>query len=480
MKVKPRNARRSRPAGGAKSSPAVVHGIVAPLLPHLVAIAELKLDGKNAKKHPRAQLEAIASSLKAHGQHRPAVFRLSDRVVVIGNGMVEAARDVLGWTHVAAIGLEDSAAESVSRAIADNSAAERGEWNVEVLREQLGDLPPALAAVAWFGGELPPLPPPLDRETKGPIRESKDPVREPTSAAGDTSAASDDPLGPGFGSPPPADEDVDEPDEATVGRVIEARKAPRVCQVGDLWSIGRHVLIVGDTTRPETLPRLLEQAGREKLGVDMVWTDPPFAIYGSSTGVDQSVADDSMVLPFFRAMFEQIDRVARKFAHVYVCCDWRSYPGIREESRGSFAPRNLIVWRKKSRSQHCFHYGHRHELISFFVHEPKRTSLFNVERGHRKINDDNVWDAPVVHVSRRWHFAEKPSENITRAIVNSSDVGDVVLDPFAGGASTLIVANRLERVCLLAEKLPKVADLILARAREELAIEPKLVSRETS
>ncbi len=483
MKIKPRTPRRSRAAGGVESSPAaspaVVHNVVAPLRSMIVPIVELKLDPANAKRHPRAQIEALANTMRELGQHRPAVFRARDRVVVIGNGMLEAAR-LLGWTHVAAFGLEDSAAESVARALADNRTADLGEWDPVALRASFATLPEPLAAIAWFGGDMPPLPPPLD-PPRGHSAIDGDRDSKPTTTSDANEAKREaglhqagGMLGGGYGEEP--DVDLEDEDEETITRAIEARSVPQRCRVGDLWEIGkRHFLVIGDITKPHVLPELLAAVNARKAGADMVWTDPPFAIYGSSTGVDQSVADDSMVAPFFRAMNVAIAGSVRARAHVYICCDWRSYPSIREEAKGVLVAKNMILWQKSNMTRHAYHYGHCHELISFFVKEPRATSMFHNLKDHRRVFDSNVWQCKVIPAVKRWHFAEKPQGNIKRAITNSTDKGEIVLDPFAGSGSTLIASHELDRVCLLAEKMPSTADRILFRIEQELGLDARKV-----
>lgn len=104
-------------------------------------------------------------------------------------------------------------------------------------------------------------------------------------------------------------------------------------QPGDVWRLGEHRLICGDSFEPETLARLLE--GTE---ADAVVTDPPFAIYGSSTGIASDIADDKMVRPFFEQMGRAIAAHVKWFGHVYVHCDWRSYSAIWEGMKS--APRS--------------------------------------------------------------------------------------------------------------------------------------------
>src|SRR5207237_245118 len=79
----------------------------------------------------------------------------------------------------------------------------------------------------------------------------------------------------------------------------------------------------------------------------MVFTDPPYAIYGSSSGLGADVTDDKIVRPFFRDVLAMAQRATSLFAHVYVCCDWRSWPSWWEVAKlTGLAPKNLVVWDK--------------------------------------------------------------------------------------------------------------------------------------
>ena len=100
-----------------------------------VAIDSLKLDPKNARKHSKKNLDAIANSLKQFGQRKPIVVH--NGVVIAGNGTLEAARS-LGWSQIAIVRTpEDWDADTAKAfALADNRSAELAEWNDQVVLEQ--------------------------------------------------------------------------------------------------------------------------------------------------------------------------------------------------------------------------------------------------------------------------------------------------------------------------------------------------------
>lgn len=106
----------------------------------LVDIETLVLDDRNAR---RGDVGAVVASLREFGQHRPAVVQRSTRKVIAGNHMVKAA-DLLGWTKINVVWVDDDDRAAVRRAIADNAVADKAKWDDDVLRsllQEVGDAP---------------------------------------------------------------------------------------------------------------------------------------------------------------------------------------------------------------------------------------------------------------------------------------------------------------------------------------------------
>jgi len=114
------------------------HNVVEDLLPYLTPVEDLTPDPANVRLHPERNLRAIAASLRRFGQRKPIVVN-ANGTIEAGNGTLEAARD-LGWTHVAAVRVEDDSATAVAYAIADNRTAELAHWNYADLGRQLDAL----------------------------------------------------------------------------------------------------------------------------------------------------------------------------------------------------------------------------------------------------------------------------------------------------------------------------------------------------
>src|SRR5262245_26359492 len=122
----------------AAAKPDLSH-IVKALRPLAVPCAGLVLDPANARLHSEANLDAIRGSLAVYGQRKPIVVRRAGRVVIAGNGTLEALRS-LGKTHVAAVLVDDDAATAAGFAIADNRTAELAEWDQAALEALLREV----------------------------------------------------------------------------------------------------------------------------------------------------------------------------------------------------------------------------------------------------------------------------------------------------------------------------------------------------
>lgn len=228
---------------------------------------------------------------------------------------------------------------------------------------------------------------------------------------------------------------------------------------GDLWTVGEHRIVCGDSFDPDFVGLLTEGTP-----VDLVVCDPPYAIYGSATGIASDIADDAMVRPFFREMWRTIHGVLEDFGHAYVCCDWRSYPAMRETSKGTgMDPKNCIVWDKGGAGLGS-NYANTHEFVAFHARIPPSGAM----TGSRKTGQRPVFASNVMRHNRptgddRQHNAAKPVPLLRDLITNSSEPGQRVLDLFAGSGSTALAAIAEERVALCMEKEPGMVDVIVRR-----------------
>ncbi len=229
-------------------------------------------------------------------------------------------------------------------------------------------------------------------------------------------------------------------------------------QVGDLWILGKHRILCADSTDPQAVAKLM---GGEK--ADMVFTDPPYALFGNSTGMS-GVADDKMIQPFFRIVGSLIRSNTKPNAHFYSCCDWHSWTVVTECYKPFLSIKNMVVWDKSYPAMGSL-YRSQHELLVVginSIHNKKNTSQTSGNK--RRVTDGNVWSVP--RQKGEHHNAQKPLEIMTRAIKNSSDEGDLILDPFLGSGSTLIAAEQLGRRCFGMEISRAYCDVIVNRWQE--------------
>jgi DNA modification methylase len=237
------------------------------------------------------------------------------------------------------------------------------------------------------------------------------------------------------------------------------------CSPGDFIALGEHRLLCGDSTVSANVSAALEGDF-----ADAVFTDPPFNISGSTTGLGDDVTDHALIAPFFNGMATALAENTRLTGHVYVCCDWRTYPLVWDTVGAEMSPKNLIVWDKEDAGLGA-NYQNQHELIAFLHnYSQEQTAKGETERPaiSTTTGDPNVWTVgreqdKDIGDGMRDHFAMKPLELPKRAIENSTDYGDTVLDAFGGTGTTLTAAEQSGRKCVMLEADPSYCDTIIHR-----------------
>jgi len=374
-------------------------------------VKDLLQDPENSRKHDERNLQAIRESLEAFGQQKPIVIDQEGKVVA-GNGTLEAARQ-LGWEEIQAVVTLLEGPKQTAFAIADNRTAELAAWD---------DVQLAQSLVALENDDN------IDAAITGFDPKEIDKMVE--AMAGETEVNEDE---------------------------IPEHVEP-VTKLGDLWKLGHHRLLCGDSMKSMHIDRLMD--GNK---ASMVFTDPPYALFVNSTGVAK-IADDKMVRPFFRQVLAECRRVTRPQGHVYLCCDWHSAMTIESMSREvKLAAKNLIVWDKGDGGVGGM-YQNCHELVWFFANSPEQTTTIKASAAERPVNGvPNIWRFSRVPSAEREHNAAKPVGMIKIPIRASSDKSDIVLDLFAGSGSTLIAAEDLERTFYGMEIEPTYCDVIVKR-----------------
>ncbi len=396
---------------------------------------------RNAKLHPQEQVEALAASILEFGFLDPVL--LDHGQVIAGHGRLAAA-ELLNLERIPVVPL-DHLSEGQRRKflLAANKLGETG-WNAQLLTDELRALTGEgvdVGTLGWNDRELSRL---LEESELAMLREMR-----------------------GLEVPPDMGSSPDEPDRVPAGESFGPVKRPTV-QPGDCWHLDGHRVLCADSTKREQLEPLL---GKRRQ-VAAVVTDPPYAIFGSSTGAAPSVADDRMVAPFCHSVLELVDDALEMHGHAYVFCDWRSYPTWWQAMRGlSLVPKNLLVWDKGPAGVGSF-WNNSHELVVMFARElEKRMSgqhRSGTSKKPRRVHgSSNVLRFDRVRGGAKQHSAQKPQALVHELVTNSTYEGERVLDPFAGSGTTLMACEEIGRACWAVDIEPGWAQLAIERWQRE-------------
>jgi len=378
----------------------------------LVNIDDLDLDPRNARKHDAKNLKAIADSLEQFGQRKPIV--VWGKTVVAGNGTMAAARS-LGWTEISIVRVPDdwSSDQVKAYALADNRSAELAAWDEQVLASQLLELQQAEFDVELLGFEI-------------PVELLQDVV------------------------------------EDEIPEQVEPKS-----KLGDVWKLGRHKLICGDSTDTATVQKLM--AGTK---ADLVLTDPPFGNgvtgadrYGRSSLGTRTILGDSNT-DVINNIFDPIDKVLSDDSHCLVWIQWRTF-GELEKAFANYKLRTVVIWDKKS-----------HGLGSGIVEQYEMLCVFIKGKATQNAFVGNVWSISRENSKRTdmEHPHKKPIEVLVKALELTSQRKDTVLDLFGGSGSTLIACEQTDRTCFMMELDPKYVDVIIARWEKLTGLTAELIS----
>jgi len=249
-----------------------------------------------------------------------------------------------------------------------------------------------------------------------------------------------------------------------------------VSKAGDLWTLGGHKVLVGDATKRRAYVRLL---GRRR--PRCVFTDPPYnvPIRGHVSGLGTHVHDEFAMASgemtreeftfFLELVFALMTEFTRDGSIHYICMDWRHLQELQDAAHGIYTElKNLCVWNKSNGGMGSF-YRSKHELVFVFKNGPA-PHINNFELGQKGRYRTNVWDyagANSFGASRdsdlAMHPTVKPVQMVADALLDCTNRGDVVLDPFGGSGTTLMAAEQTGRRARLMELDPLYADVIVRR-----------------
>lgn len=394
-----------------------------------VKLSDLTYDPANTRKHEAKNLDTIKASLNKFGQQKPIVVN-KNNVVVAGNGTLEAAI-ALGWEEITVVVTELNGVDATAYAIADNRTAdnrtaELAEWDDESLARTLEALR---------------LDDSIDESVTGfTDDEIADLLND---LEHDGSTEEDDIPGP--------------PEQAITKR-------------GDLWLLGKHRLLCGDSTSSDDVDRLMDG----KL-VDLVFTSPPYNVdkkYNSH--------DDAMGVDEYRRFMADVLNNCKRIMNCGVMIAWNvgvspktrpHHHAIWLEESGFTMFRHIVwkktgcqipLWQNTKKDPSARHYmpNYNHELILLFTNG-------TVEYGNpTTMSDDismDVWDISQFSAGGHNHPAAFPITLATMVIQALTSENEKVYEPFTGSGSALVACEPINRICFGMEIDPRYCDVVCER-----------------
>ncbi|CDK99818.1 Prophage LambdaMc01, DNA methyltransferase [Magnetospirillum gryphiswaldense MSR-1 v2] len=375
--------------------------------------------GRNARTHSDGQVAQIAASMVEFGWTNP-VLADSQGNVIAGHGRLAAAKS-LGLDTVPVVIL-DHLTEAQRRAyiLADNKLALNAGWDEETLAAELHALNGDgydLGVIGFSDEELDALMAPLDDEGDGQGDETgEDEVPEP-----------------------PADP---------------------VTRPGDLWILGQHRLLCGDSTILADVEKVLGGAP-----ANMCFTDSPYNVdYGApgKGGKGRRILNDALGGGFKQFLYDVcVNILAVTKGAVYMCMSSSELHTLQSaflEAGGHWS--TFIIWAKNTFTLGRSDYQRQYEPILYGWKEGG---------GHYWCGARDQGDVWSINKPARndLHPTMKPVELVERAIGNSSRENEIILDPFGGSGTTLIACERMGRQARLLELDPKYVDVIVLRWQEQ-------------
>ena len=373
---------------------------------------------RNARTHSEEQVAQIAASIAEFGFTNP-ILAGADGVIVAGHGRLAAAHK-LGLALVPVVVLEHlSPTQRRALVIADNRIAENAGWDEAMLRIELVTLQDDDFDVSLTG---------FDADALAELL---------------------------------ADEDGNGAGETDDDAVPEITETP-ISRLGDVWVLGGHRLLCGDSTKAECFEQLLQGEP-----VDMVFTDPPYNVNYANTakdkmrGTNRAILNDNLGDGFYDFLLAALTpTIANCRGGIYVAMSSSELDVLQSafrEAGGKWS--TFVIWAKNTFTLGRSDYQRQYEPILYGWPEGATRHWC----GDRDQSD--VWQIKKPH-KNDLHPTMKPVELVERAIRNSSRPGNVVLDPFGGSGTTLIAAEKSGRLAQLIELDPKYADVIVRRWQE--------------
>lgn len=388
---------------------------------------ELFQYANNSRTHSEEQITQIAASIAEFGFTNPILIA-PDGEIVAGHGRWLAAKQ-LGLPTVPVVVLSHlTPIQRQALVIADNKITEKAGWDDEKLAHELHQL-----SLNSFSLDL--------------LGFDEDELEELLSTVDEVDAEDEGDEDDGDGEASEADDDeAEEVEVKTADDVI-------VTNPGDVWLLDQHRVLCGDALVRKNYEVLLP--GRT---CQMVFTDPPYNVNYGDDHSDQKIINDNLGAEFEQFLCKSLTNVMEKTTGaVYVAMSSSALDVLKaafENAGGHWS--TFIIWAKHTFTLGRSDYQRQYEPILYgWPQGAKRHWCGDRSQG-------DVWDIKKPRLNDL-HPTMKPVELVERALRNSSEVGDVVLDPFAGSGTTLIAAEKVGRVAVVMEIDPKYVDVIVQR-----------------
>lgn len=370
-------------------------------------ISDLIPHARNPRTHSQEQVKQIADSITEWGWTVPILVDEGGGIIA-GHGRILAA-EALGIEDVPCMVASDwSDEQKRAYVIADNQLTLNGEWDRDLLALEVGELNDLDFDVSLLGidkGEL-------DSLLSGP--------------GGDI----------------------------TEDEVPDVDDVEPVANLGDIWKLGRHRVMCGDSTSAEDVGRLM--AGEK---AQMVFTDPPYGVNCTGGAKERDeLKGDHIGTDIYAESLRHLGFAVDDKAALYLWyADGYTAAVAAAVAAAGYVISAQIIWAKNhAQFVTSAHYKGKHESC-YYAHRKGKST-----RWHGENNEVTLWEYPRSPVNE-YHPTQKPVELVGRAIRNSSLNGEAVLDIFLGSGATLIAAEQLNRTCYGMEISPRYVDVIIAR-----------------
>lgn len=400
----------------------------------LVATESLIPYHNNVRIHSQDQINKLASIIASYGFDQPIVVD-ENNMIIKGHGRWKAAKK-LGLQNIPIIRINDlNEVEKNALRLSDNKIQELAGWDFGLLKQEINKLLNMDINIANLGFDINDFIPTFKNE-----------------------------------------------DESIVNELIQ-KPAKYKINKGDIFILGEHKLVCGDSSNVENF---------EKLGcaADLVITDPPYNIKYASQGINkknwtESYGPDNKqpneYKTFLTTIFSNIKKFLKPNGVYYIWSAWNSYHiSFQCLESINLKPAGCIIWDKGNPGMGFGDYRHQYELANLginneenitnqdvdfifygFLREDKNLKHYFNKILERKRSD--VWQIKRDPTTKYLHPTQKPLELIRKSIINSSTKENTILDCFLGSGSTLIASEQLQRKCLGIELDPKFCSIIIER-----------------